>query len=146
MDTKYTDKSIVGWYHTHPDFGIFLSDRDRFIQENFFSGAGQVALVIDPIRKTVGVFTWRERQAGSMAAALLGRRAASCRAPRPARSGRTRRRATTGRPPPAPSPAPGAAAASPPMSLVTQTLACLALFLLGYLAGRVSIVVGAAHA
>ena len=60
MDTKYTNLTIVGWYHTHPDFGIFLSDRDRFIQEHFFYGPGQVAHVIDPIRKLEGVFVWRD--------------------------------------------------------------------------------------
>jgi proteasome lid subunit RPN8/RPN11 len=60
MDTRFARFSIVGWYHTHPDFGIFLSDRDRFIQEHFFSGPGQVAHVIDPIRRTEGVFIWRE--------------------------------------------------------------------------------------
>jgi proteasome lid subunit RPN8/RPN11 len=59
MDTKFSKLSIVGWYHTHPDFGIFLSDRDRFIHEHFFSGPGQIAHVIDPIRKTEGVFIWR---------------------------------------------------------------------------------------
>lgn len=59
MDTRFADKKIVGWYHTHPDFGIFLSDRDRFIQEHFFSGPGQVAHVIDPLRKLEGVFIWR---------------------------------------------------------------------------------------
>jgi proteasome lid subunit RPN8/RPN11 len=60
MDTRFSKLSIVGWYHTHPDFGIFLSDRDRFIQEHFFCGPGQVAHVIDPIRKIEGVFVWRE--------------------------------------------------------------------------------------
>lgn len=60
MDTKYQDQRIIGWYHSHPDFGIFLSDRDVFIQENFFSGAGQVAFVVDPVRKLEGVFEWRE--------------------------------------------------------------------------------------
>lgn len=59
MDTRFADKKIVGWYHTHPDFGIFLSDRDRFIQEHFFSGPGQIAHVIDPLRKLEGVFIWR---------------------------------------------------------------------------------------
>jgi proteasome lid subunit RPN8/RPN11 len=66
MDTRFADKKIVGWYHTHPDFGIFLSDRDRFIQEHFFSGPGQVAHVIDPVRKVEGVFVW---QAGKPALA-----------------------------------------------------------------------------
>ena len=60
MDTKFADMKIVGWYHTHPDFGIFLSDRDRFIQEHFFSGPGQVAHVIDPVRQIEGVFVWRD--------------------------------------------------------------------------------------
>jgi proteasome lid subunit RPN8/RPN11 len=59
MDTKFSKLLIVGWYHTHPDFGIFLSDRDRFIHEHFFSGPGQIAHVMDPIRKTEGVFIWR---------------------------------------------------------------------------------------
>jgi hypothetical protein len=59
MDTKFDHLKIVGWYHTHPDFGIFLSDRDRFIQEHFFSGPGQFAHVIDPLRRTEGVFIWR---------------------------------------------------------------------------------------
>jgi proteasome lid subunit RPN8/RPN11 len=60
MDTRFQNLSIVGWYHSHPDFGVFLSDRDRFIQEHFFSGPGQVALVVDPVRKTEGVFTWQQ--------------------------------------------------------------------------------------
>jgi proteasome lid subunit RPN8/RPN11 len=60
MDSKYDDKRIVGWYHSHPDFGIFLSDRDCFIQQHFFSGAGQVAYVIDPVRDLEGVFVWRK--------------------------------------------------------------------------------------
>jgi proteasome lid subunit RPN8/RPN11 len=60
MDTKYADKRIVGWYHSHPDFGIFLSDRDTFIHEHFFNGPGQVAYVVDPVRDLEGVFSWRQ--------------------------------------------------------------------------------------
>lgn len=58
MDSKFKDDRIVGWYHTHPDFGIFLSDRDCFIHEHFFSSPGQVAYVIDPVRRLEGVFAW----------------------------------------------------------------------------------------
>ena len=58
MDKEFASDSIVGWYHTHPDFGIFLSDRDRFIHEHFFNEPGQVALVVDPVRKQEGVFIW----------------------------------------------------------------------------------------
>ena len=60
MDSKYPKLSIVGWYHSHPDFGIFLSDRDQFIQEHFFNGPGQIAYVVDPVRKTEGVFIWSD--------------------------------------------------------------------------------------
>lgn len=60
MDKEFADRRIVGWYHTHPDFGIFLSDRDRFIHEHFFSDPGQIAYVVDPKRKEEGIFTWSQ--------------------------------------------------------------------------------------
>jgi len=53
------EDQIVGWYHSHPSFGIFLSEHDLFIHRNFFSGPAQIALVIDPINRTEGVFAWR---------------------------------------------------------------------------------------
>jgi len=59
-DRRHPDLDIVGWYHTHPDFGIFLSSHDLFIHRNFFAQPLQVALVIDPIRQTRGFFRWRD--------------------------------------------------------------------------------------
>jgi proteasome lid subunit RPN8/RPN11 len=59
-DKLYADLDIVGWYHTHPDFGIFLSSHDLFIHRNFFDQPLQVAYVVDPIRQTRGFFRWRE--------------------------------------------------------------------------------------
>lgn len=61
-DRLFPDLDIVGWYHTHPDFGIFLSGHDLFIQEHFFAQPLQVAYVVDPIRQTRGFFQWRERE------------------------------------------------------------------------------------
>lgn len=60
MDSRFENARIVGWYHSHPDFGIFLSDRDCFIHEHFFSSPGQVAYVIDPVRGLEGMFAWRD--------------------------------------------------------------------------------------
>jgi proteasome lid subunit RPN8/RPN11 len=60
MDSRFSDRAIVGWYHSHPDFGIFLSDRDVFIHEHFFNSPGQIAFVVDPVRKNEGVFAWRD--------------------------------------------------------------------------------------
>jgi len=57
-DEQYPDARIVGWYHSHPGFGIFLSEHDLFIQENFFSSPGQVAWVYDPHSDEDGCFGW----------------------------------------------------------------------------------------
>ena len=59
MDTKFTDRKIVGWYHSHPNYGIFLSDRDRFCQDSTFNSPGQIAYVVDPVNGLEGVFCWR---------------------------------------------------------------------------------------
>jgi proteasome lid subunit RPN8/RPN11 len=64
MDTRFVDLKIVGWYHSHPGFGVFLSERDVFIHEHFFSNPGQVAFVVDPRQKTEGVFTWSNGKPG----------------------------------------------------------------------------------
>ncbi|MBI4871204.1 MAG: hypothetical protein HY814_06515 [Candidatus Riflebacteria bacterium] len=50
---------IVGWHHTHPTFGCFLSGHDRFIQDHFFDLPWQVALVVDPCRNTLAFFQWK---------------------------------------------------------------------------------------
>jgi len=72
MDTRFEDKRIVGWYHSHPEFGIFLSDRDCFIHEHFFSGPGQVAYVVDPVRDLEGVFAWKNGKPTAMSHYWIG--------------------------------------------------------------------------
>jgi proteasome lid subunit RPN8/RPN11 len=57
-DREYPDEKIVGWYHSHPGFGVFLSEHDLFIQENFFSGPHQIAWVYDPHTDEEGCFGW----------------------------------------------------------------------------------------
>jgi proteasome lid subunit RPN8/RPN11 len=59
MDRDYADKKMVGWYHTHPGFGIFLSDMDVFICDNFFNLPWQSAFVYDPVGGDEGNFLWR---------------------------------------------------------------------------------------
>jgi proteasome lid subunit RPN8/RPN11 len=60
MDRHHPDRRMLGWYHTHPRFGIFLSGMDLFIQQNFFGLPWQVAFVYDPVGGDEGVFIWRE--------------------------------------------------------------------------------------
>jgi proteasome lid subunit RPN8/RPN11 len=59
MDERHPGKRIVGWYHTHPGFGIFLSEMDRFIQRHFFNAPWQTAFVYDPHSEERGMFGWR---------------------------------------------------------------------------------------
>jgi proteasome lid subunit RPN8/RPN11 len=57
-DKDFPDHKIVGWYHSHPGFGVFLSEHDLFIQQNFFSNPQQVAWVYDPHTDEEGCFGW----------------------------------------------------------------------------------------
>jgi proteasome lid subunit RPN8/RPN11 len=59
MDKSYPDMRILGWYHTHPGHGIFLSDMDLFIHKNFFSLPWHLAFVFDPQNQEEGLFAWR---------------------------------------------------------------------------------------
>ncbi len=57
-EKNYPEYKIIGWIHTHPSFGIFLSEYDKFIQQNFFDGENQIAYVVDPIQKIEGFYFW----------------------------------------------------------------------------------------
>lgn len=53
----------LGWYHSHPGFGIFLSETDRFTHASFFRNEPwYVALVVDPRSGDCGAFTWEDGQ------------------------------------------------------------------------------------
>ena len=57
-DATFPEDRIVGWYHSHPGFVVFLSDHDTFIHKNFFSSPLQVAWVYDPHSDEEGCFGW----------------------------------------------------------------------------------------
>jgi proteasome lid subunit RPN8/RPN11 len=59
-DQRYADTKVVGWYHTHPRFGIFLSDMDKFIHKNHFAQPWTTAFVVDPVQDLEGFFVWNE--------------------------------------------------------------------------------------
>jgi len=56
LTDRFPDKDLLGWYHTHPRMGIFLSDYDLWLHSNFFPDRHQVALVIEPHSATGGFF------------------------------------------------------------------------------------------
>lgn len=48
--------TIVGWYHSHPGHGIFLSGTDLNTQRLSFKQIWQIAVVYDSIRPDIGFF------------------------------------------------------------------------------------------
>jgi proteasome lid subunit RPN8/RPN11 len=61
MDAEYHDTFrdqalfTVGWYHSHPGHGIFMSQTDKKNHAMYLK-PWQVALVVDPVHKTHGFF------------------------------------------------------------------------------------------
>jgi proteasome lid subunit RPN8/RPN11 len=56
LEERYAKKGIVGWYHTHPRMGLFLSGYDTWLHDHFFPHPWQVALVVEPHSHTGGFF------------------------------------------------------------------------------------------
>jgi proteasome lid subunit RPN8/RPN11 len=56
------DLVLVGWFHTHPGHGPYLSEVDLYTHEGFFNQGHQVAIVLDPLTKhyDTGIFCRRE--------------------------------------------------------------------------------------
>jgi proteasome lid subunit RPN8/RPN11 len=61
MDQDYPKLSIVGWYHSHPGFGVEFSEMDMFIQRNFFRSPTQVGMVTDPLGGDVAMIVETEQ-------------------------------------------------------------------------------------
>jgi proteasome lid subunit RPN8/RPN11 len=57
LDERYPDGGRVGlgWYHSHPNLGVFVSGADETVHRQF-SSAWQVAAVMDPVRGDVAFF------------------------------------------------------------------------------------------
>ncbi len=58
-ERRFNDKLRVGWHHTHPGYGIFLSSMDMFIHRHFFNLPWMIALVVDPRQENLGFFQWK---------------------------------------------------------------------------------------
>jgi proteasome lid subunit RPN8/RPN11 len=48
--------TVVGWFHSHPGLGVFLSGTDLRTQRDCFGAEWQIAVVLDPQRREIGVF------------------------------------------------------------------------------------------
>lgn len=57
---KYSGKKVVGWYHSHPGYGCFMSSTDIETQKACFREPYHIALVVDPIQELVDFFKLQE--------------------------------------------------------------------------------------
>jgi proteasome lid subunit RPN8/RPN11 len=64
MEDRFKGLRILGWFHTHPGYGVFLSSADEFIDEHYFKESYHVAIVIDPTQEDadIGTFVWNRDQ------------------------------------------------------------------------------------
>ncbi len=55
-EAYFTDSEVIGWFHTCPGYGVFLSTEDAFVQNNFSDFLWQLACVADPVSNNMGFF------------------------------------------------------------------------------------------
>lgn len=86
--SHYPHLRVLGWFHTHAGWGVFLSDSDVFLHRHFFPHPNMVAYVLDPTTGRDGFFSWHDGVIGMCPSfALVGtrdqiERLASARKPR----------------------------------------------------------------
>jgi proteasome lid subunit RPN8/RPN11 len=59
LHDEHAGLRIVGWYHSHPNWGTALSDFDRLVHAVMFSDLYSLALVVDPIEHDRAWFGWQ---------------------------------------------------------------------------------------
>ena len=64
LDRLEYEYIIVGWYHSHPGYGCFMSGTDQETQMSGFSEPFHVALVVDPVKKEMRAFRLARRPKG----------------------------------------------------------------------------------
>lgn len=60
LEAHYPGYQVVGWYHSHPGHGVFLSGQDMTIVRSIYNASWQLALVIDPLQQIEGIFVGPE--------------------------------------------------------------------------------------
>ena len=58
-DRQYAQLRVLGWFHTHAGWGVFMSDSDVFAHRSFFPHPNMAAYVLDPTSGHEGFFCWK---------------------------------------------------------------------------------------
>lgn len=69
---RYPHLDIVGWYHTHPDLGVFFSADDVVVHSAAFVMPWHIGLVVDPVRGEAFLAGWQSDDSDSKTMKLAG--------------------------------------------------------------------------
>jgi len=61
-EKNYPNLEMVGWFHTHPNLGVFYSGDDVVVHSAAFTLPWHVGLVVDPVRKEACFFGWENSE------------------------------------------------------------------------------------
>jgi 26S proteasome regulatory subunit N11 len=62
LETTDFNYVIVGWYHSHPGHGCFLSEIDVETQRRMFDRSWHSAIVIDPVQQDIAAFSIKDHK------------------------------------------------------------------------------------
>ena len=71
-EERYPKLDVVGWYHTHPDLGVFYSADDLVVHSAAFVLPWQVGLVLDPLRGEHCLVGWHLKEGSNVDRDLAG--------------------------------------------------------------------------
>jgi len=66
IQDQYSHLNTIGWFHTHPGHGLFLSMPDLRIQKGFFGLPYQVAMEIDPLSSEIDMAIFTQKRNGDI--------------------------------------------------------------------------------
>jgi len=96
LERDYPNLRMVGWYHSHPGFGVEFSEMDVFIQKNFFPSPTQIALLTDPLGGDMSICRNAEKGVSYLDRFWVDGREHTLRAPAPPPAGKATGVASSG--------------------------------------------------
>lgn len=66
LNKYFPDCELMGWMHTQPGYGIFLTTQDIRLQKEFFGKPYQTLMIIDPIENMEAFFLWDKEEVRSV--------------------------------------------------------------------------------
>jgi proteasome lid subunit RPN8/RPN11 len=72
LASHYPELNMIGWFHTHPDLGVFFSVDDVVVHSAAFVQPWHLALVLDPVRAEGCFFGWQNDTAAAQITPLAG--------------------------------------------------------------------------